>query len=113
MPAPYIVIGTVPDYPATQPGEILGAATCDAVFWKPEKGLLLDMCYMPSPQTKLARTAEDQGWNTVMGTDVLVRVCVAPQMLWAEEVLNEAGVKQALAAMRDKSRPQVAKLQPW
>ena len=48
-----------------------------------------------------------------MGTDVLVRVCVAQQMLWAEEVLNEAGVKQALAAMRDKSRPQVAKLQPW
>ena len=110
VPAPYISIGTVPDYPPTQPGEILCAAICDAVLRKPEKGLLMDMCYMPSPQTKLMRTAENQGWNTVPGTDVLVRVCVAQQTLWVEEVPNEAGVKQALAAMSEKTKAQAAKL---
>ena len=110
VPAPYIIIGTVPDYPPTQPGEILCAAICEAVLRKPEKGLFMDMCYMPSPQTKLLTTAEDQGWNTVRGTDVLVRVCVAQQTLWVEQVPNEAGVKQALAAMNEKTKAPVAKL---
>ncbi|KAL4810634.1 hypothetical protein BDV18DRAFT_155247 [Aspergillus unguis] len=104
--APHIIIGTVPDYPPTQPGEILCAEICDAVLRKPEKGLLMDMCYMPSPQTKLLRRAEDQGWNTVLGTDVLVRVCVAQQILWVEEVPNEAGVKEALEAMSEKTKAQ-------
>lgn len=110
MPAPYITIGTIPDSTPTQPGEILCARICDIFLRKPEKGLLVDMCYMPSPQTKLLRTAQDQGWNTVMGTDVLVRVCVAQQILWVEEEPSEAGVKQALAAMSEQTKAQVAKL---
>ncbi|OJI99652.1 hypothetical protein ASPVEDRAFT_522458 [Aspergillus versicolor CBS 583.65] len=110
LPAPYIIIGTVPDYPPTEPGEILCAAICDAVLRKPQKGLLMDMCYMPSPQTKLLRTAANKGWETVPGTDVLVRVCVAQQTLWVEEMPNEAGIKQALAAMSEKTKAQVAKL---
>lgn len=110
VPVPYIIIGTVPDYPPTQPGEILCAAICDAILRNPQKGLLMDMCYMPSPRTNLLRTAEDQRWNTVPGTDVLVRVCVAQQTLWVEEVPNEAGVKQALTAMSGNTKAQVAKL---
>lgn len=109
-PAPYIIIGTVPDYPPTQPGEVICARICDVILRKREKGLLVDMCYMPSPETKLLTTAKAQGWNTISGTEVLVRVCVAQQILWAEEEPNVLGVQQALAAMTEKTKAQVARL---
>ncbi|KAL1856810.1 hypothetical protein Plec18170_003783 [Paecilomyces lecythidis] len=110
VPTPSIIVGTVPDYAPTQPGEVLCAEICDIVLRKREKGLLVDMCYMPSPQTKLLRTANAQGWNTITGTDVLVRVCVAQQILWVEEALNEVGVKQALAAITENTREELAKM---
>ncbi|KAL3450798.1 hypothetical protein BJX65DRAFT_322326 [Aspergillus insuetus] len=110
LPAPAIIVGTVPDYPPTQPEEVLCAEICEIILRKPEKGLLVDMCYMPSPQTKLLRTANVQGWNTITGTEVLVRVCVAQQILWVEEEPNEMGVMQALVAISEETRAETAKL---
>ncbi|CAI7600025.1 unnamed protein product [Penicillium pancosmium] len=105
MPAPCIIIGTIPDSTPTEPGEILCARICDIFLRKSEKGLLVDMCYMPSPQTHLIMTAQGQGWNTIAGTEVLVRVCVAQQILWVEEEPNEMGVQHAYRAMRSDGRP--------
>lgn len=110
MPAPYIIIGTIPDSTPTQPGEILCARICDIFLRKPERGLLVDMCYMPSPQTNLIVTAQGQGWNTIVGTEVLVRVCVAQQILWVEEEANEQGVQQALVAIGEKANEHSVKL---
>jgi quinate dehydrogenase len=110
MSAPYIIVGTIPDYAPTQPGEIICARICDVFLHKSDKGLLVDMCYMPSPQTNLIKTAQGQGWNTIVGTEVLVRVCVAQQILWVEEEPNEIGVQQALAAIEEKTNTELAKL---
>ncbi|KAJ5243283.1 uncharacterized protein N7469_001610 [Penicillium citrinum] len=108
--APYIIVGTIPDYAPAQQGEILCARICEIILRKPEKGLLVDMCYMPSPQTNLINIAQDYGWETIVGTDVLVRVCVAQQILWVEEEPNEMDVQQALAALREVSRTEPARL---
>lgn len=110
VPAPSIIIGTVPDYPPTQPGEVLCARICDVILRKREKGLLVDMCYMPTTETKLLTTAKVQGWNTISGTEVLVRVCVAQEILWAEEEPNERGIQQALAAISEKTKVQLSRL---
>jgi quinate dehydrogenase len=108
--APSIIIGTIPDYPPTQPGEVLCNRICDVILRKQEKGLLVDMCYMPSPQTNLLSSAKSQGWKTITGREVLVRVCVAQQILWVEEEPSEMGVKQALEAVGEKDPDQVARL---
>lgn len=110
VPAPSIVIGTVPDYPPTLPGEVLCARICDVILRKREKGLLVDMCYMPTTETKLLTTAKVQGWNAISGTEVLVRVCVAQEILWAEEEPNERGIQQALAAISEKTKVQLSRL---
>ncbi|OQE31707.1 hypothetical protein PENSTE_c001G00850 [Penicillium steckii] len=108
--APHIIVGTIPDHAPAQPGEILCARICGIILRKPEKGLLVDMCYMPSPQTNLIKTAQYYGWKTIIGTDVLVRVCVAQQFLWAEEGPDERDVKQALAAVRQQPEAKIARL---
>lgn len=110
LEVPCIIIGTVPDYPPTQPGEVLCAAICDVILKKSGRGLLMDMCYMPTPQTSFLKAARAQGWNTISGTEVLVRVCVAQQVLWTEQEPNEIGVQQALAAISEETGKNLAKL---
>lgn len=99
LQAPSIIVGTIPDFPPSQPGELLCWKICETMFMKADKGLLVDMCYMPSPETRLLKKAKSTGWRVVLGTEVLVRVCVAQQILWVESEPNERGVEEAVAAI--------------
>lgn len=99
LPDPSIIIGTIPDYPPSQPGELLSWQICETILAKADRGLLVDMCYMPVPETRLVNAAKSAGWEVILGTEVLARVCVAQQILWLECESNEEGVKQAVAAI--------------
>lgn len=99
LPAPTIIVSTIPDYPPSEPGEVICWQICERIFEKAEKGLLVDMCYMPSPETRLVKAANKAEWKTIMGTEVLVRVCVAQQILWTERLPKEQGVNEAVAAI--------------
>lgn len=99
LSTPYIVIGTIPNYPAKTPGEIRCQDVCDLFLARQDKGVLLDMCYMPTPFTKLFTEATNQNWKVISGTEVLVRVIIAQQVLWWEREPSEAGKKAALAAI--------------
>ena len=108
LSAPTIAISTVPDYPPSQPGEMLCSKISETIFAKDKKGLFMDMCYMPSPETRMLTVARDAGWRTIAGTEVLVRVCVAQQILWLEKMPNEHGLREAVNAIAGSNR--VAKL---
>lgn len=110
LPAAYLIISTIPDSPPKEAGEILCWRICTAVLRRHEKGLLLDMCYMPSPNTRLLTTAREEGWETISGTEVLVRVCIAQQILWLERQPSEDGVKKALSVIGERSTPTTARL---
>lgn len=99
LPAPSIIVSTIPDYPPSEPGEFLCWELCTTILEKAGKGLLVDMCYMPLPETRLVNAAKKAGWSTILGTEVLVRVCVAQQILWTERMPNQQGVSEAIAAI--------------
>jgi len=99
LPSPSIIIGTIPDYPPSEPGEALCWKISECILVKSKGGLLVDMCYMPSTETRLLCTAKKAGWAVIRGTEVLVRVCVAQQILWLERESNERGVEEAMAAI--------------
>ena len=99
LAAPSIVVSTIPDYPPSEPGEFLCWELCKAILEKAGKGLLVDMCYMPLPETRLVNAAKKTGWSTILRTEVLVRVCVAQQNLWTERLPNQQGVSEAIAAI--------------
>jgi quinate dehydrogenase len=103
---PYIVVGTIPDNPPREPGEILCRQICDTILRKDGKGIFLDMCYLPSPMTRLYISAATNGWQVVSGTDVLVRVCIAQQTLWLERSTNEVGMREAISALWEITQPQ-------
>ncbi|KAL5363124.1 hypothetical protein BJX96DRAFT_177796 [Aspergillus floccosus] len=108
LPSPYIVVGTIPDHPPSEPGEVLCWNICYTMLKKVEKGILVDMCYMPSPLTRLVMAARDNGWQTISGREVLVRVCTAQQILWTEQPPSKQGVTEALSAI--EGRPAESKL---
>lgn len=99
LPAPSIIVGTIPDYPPSQPGEVLCWKICENMLGKSGNGLLVDMCYMPSTETRLLNAARSKGWKVIRGTEVLVRVCVAQQILWLERQPKGKGVEEAIAAI--------------
>ena len=112
---PGLVIGTVPDSPPTAPEEILCWEIRHSILRKKGQGIVLDMCYLPSPLTSLYTDADANGWKVIPGTDVLVRVCIAQQTLWLEKDVSEHAVRRALsaiweAASRDQKPSAASKL---
>ncbi|KAJ5637972.1 hypothetical protein N7490_007851 [Penicillium lividum] len=96
---PFFVIGTIPDFEPQSQEEVFVRTTIDRALGQPQKGVTVDMCYSPSVQTYLYALAEDEGWTVVSGVDVVVRVCIAQQILWLEKALDERGVNEVLAAV--------------
>lgn len=109
QPVPFLIVGTIPDYPPREPGEYALRDIIDAVIRRPraDKGIVADMCYIPSLHTHLYTQGGKQGWQVVSGVEIVVRVCIAQQLLWTERLPDERGMEEALDAVsRILSPPQ-------
>jgi quinate dehydrogenase len=95
LEAPVLVVSAVPDFPPKEPGEILAREIVDKFLEKPEKGVALEMCYTPKPQTALYKAFKNAGWDVVFGTEALIWQGVAQESLWAELPLGRFGMADA------------------
>lgn len=104
--APAIIIGTVPDYPPQTPEEIRTQDICYYLVRRTGAlgGTVLDMCYMPSPWTRLCKVAEKAGCTIVLGSIVLVQVCAAQHMLWSEGPVDKRGLGEMMEKMRGSGK---------
>ncbi|RVX75788.1 hypothetical protein B0A52_00144 [Exophiala mesophila] len=97
---PQIIVGTVPDGVPSDDGEITSWRICEAfIRGGSSKGAVLDMCYHPA-RTRLLALAEANGWSTMLGTEVLVRVNVAQQRLWTEQDPDPKDLSELFLAIR-------------
>ncbi|KAJ5281191.1 hypothetical protein N7478_006563 [Penicillium angulare] len=98
--APFLVIGTVPDYAPREDGEVLCRKIVEEVVGDgTEGGVVADMCYSPSVETFLYSLGVKNGWEVVSGVEIVVRVCIAQQVLWLEREPDKQGVQEALDAV--------------
>ncbi|CAI7593408.1 unnamed protein product [Penicillium bialowiezense] len=84
LEAPVLVVGTVPDFPPKEEGEVLARKIVQAFLDKEEKGYILEMCYHPSPRTAFFNLGERAGWKVLYGTESMIWQGVAQQVLWTE-----------------------------
>lgn len=99
-PVPFLVIGTVPDFEPKEPGEVLARDIVQRVLRRGMgDGVVADMCYSPSVWTFVYSAGARNGWRVVSGVEVVVRVCIAQQVLWLERAPDERGVQEALDAV--------------
>jgi quinate dehydrogenase len=91
LPAPYYIVGTVPDFEAKTEEELKARAMLETFLKKEEKGVLLDMCYKPR-NTRILRMGRENWWRTVDGTGVICHQIEEQWRLWAGA--GENGTKE-------------------
>ncbi|KAH7336296.1 3-dehydroshikimate dehydratase [Rhexocercosporidium sp. MPI-PUGE-AT-0058] len=82
LPAPFFVVGTVPDFEAKTEEELNARAILETFLRKEEKGVLLDMCFKPR-NTRILKMGRENGWNVVEGTGVIGYQIEEQWKLWA------------------------------
>ncbi|KAL1881740.1 hypothetical protein Plec18167_003339 [Paecilomyces lecythidis] len=94
LPAPFFVVGTVPDFPPQTDGEKSARQCIEALMTRADgnQGVVLEMCYHPSIQTSFAVFAENAGWKVIPGTEPMIWQGIAQQVLWTEngKLVNES-----------------------
>lgn len=107
LETPVVVIGTVPDFPPKEPGEILARKIVEEFLQRDvqraegaTKGYVHEMCYHPHPITAFYKLSENNGWAVIPGTEAMIHQGIAQQVLWAEKKLEEFPVDQANAVIR-------------
>lgn len=95
LETPRLIVGTVPDFPPKEEGEIRARQIATHFLERPEKGAILEMCYHPNPRTEFYEIADKLGWQMVLGTEAMIWQGVAQQILWAELPLEKFNVEEA------------------
>ncbi|KAI1761062.1 NAD(P)-binding protein [Hypoxylon sp. FL1150] len=105
LESPALVVGTIPDFPPKERGEITARNIVNEFLSREEKGYVLEMCYHPKPRTEFFDIAVAAGWKVLYGTEAMIYQGVAQQVLWTElplERFNLAEVKQVIAEIVEK-----------
>ncbi|POR31403.1 Shikimate dehydrogenase [Tolypocladium paradoxum] len=106
LETPYYVVGTVPDIEPKTAEELGVTASLEEFLSRPEKGVLLDMCFKPR-RTRMIKLAERLGWPTVEGTHVIGYQIEQQWRLWAGEErsknLDKAGAWKVLLETAERS----------
>lgn len=86
LPAPFFVVGTVPDFPPQTDGEKTARQCIEALMTRQDgnQGVVLEMCYHPSIRTSFTVFAENAGWKVIPGTEPMIWQGIAQQVLWTE-----------------------------
>ncbi|GAA5831593.1 hypothetical protein JCM11251_000762 [Rhodosporidiobolus azoricus] len=84
LEAPAYIVSAVPAFPPKSFEEKQARAVSEVFFNKPEKGVILEMCYHPEIWTELAQIAKDAGWNVVTGEQAMIWQGIEQQLLWLE-----------------------------
>ncbi|EXJ78923.1 shikimate dehydrogenase [Capronia epimyces CBS 606.96] len=107
LPAPYYIVGTVPDFEPKSPEEIAARDVVEHFLSSSaEKGVLLDMCFKPR-RTRYLKLGEKHGWKTVEGVNIIGHQIQEQYRLWAgekaSERINTKGAWEVLLQAADKS----------
>ncbi|KAJ6043589.1 hypothetical protein N7499_006014 [Penicillium canescens] len=107
LPSPYYVVGTVPDFEPKTETEIAVAALLESFLSRPDKGVLLDMCFKPR-RTRMIKLGEKLEWPCVEGTHIIGYQIHEQWRLWAGEEcvkkLDQKGAWDVLIKAADESK---------
>lgn len=110
LPAPYYVVGTVPDFEAQTYEEIKARKILETFLGKDEKGVLLDMCFKPR-NTRILKLARASNWGAVDGTGVIGHQIEEQWRLWAgagEHGNKDVPQEEAWAVLRKAAEDSTA-----
>ncbi|KAF4127030.1 quinate dehydrogenase [Geosmithia morbida] len=103
LETPGAIVACVPDFePQTDEERQARGVTDSFLSRKDHKGAMLEMCYNPTPYTKLGTLAEQKGWQVILGTEALIWQGLEQDKFWTGKSLNELPVATAKEAIAQK-----------
>ncbi|KAF5002922.1 hypothetical protein FDECE_10477 [Fusarium decemcellulare] len=107
LDAPGAIISCIPDYEPQTNEEIMARKVVEAFLNNEIKGYILEMCYNPSPLTRLSGSARERGWELILGTEALIWQGLEQDRLWTgrdidEELIRKVKIGVAHKVKREK-----------
>ncbi|TVY42385.1 Quinate dehydrogenase [Lachnellula occidentalis] len=107
LQGPKVVVSAIPDFPPQSEAEVRTRKIVQTLLGKEkEKGVILEMCYHPSPDTAIARIARTNEWQVIEGTEAMIWQGLEQDKVWLNRKLSALPVekvKQVIAAKLAKS----------
>ena len=99
LEAPGAVVCCVPNKsPETEEeGEV--RSVIETFLGKEEKGVLLEMCYHPTPYTEIGELAEKKGWQVILGTEAMIYQGLEQDCIWTGLKMGELPLEEAKVAI--------------
>ncbi|KAL6862528.1 Quinate dehydrogenase [Amphichorda felina] len=101
LAAPGAIVACVPDFEPQTPQEEQARAVTET-FLEKGRGAMLEMCYNPTPFTRLGALAEERGWQVILGTEAMIWQGLEQDRYWTGRTVEELPVKEVQAAIADK-----------
>ncbi|KAB5584926.1 hypothetical protein GE09DRAFT_1068737 [Coniochaeta sp. 2T2.1] len=89
LDSPGAIVACVPDFAPQTEAEKLARAVIETFLAKDRKGAMLEMCYNPTPFTKLGALAESHGWQVILGTEALIYQGIEQDRHWTGREARE------------------------
>lgn len=101
LETPFLIVGTVPDFPPKTKGEIEAQEVIRELLQREQKGILVEMCYHPKVVTSLYELAESNSWKVIPGTVPLIHQGIAQELRWMGLPLSEMPIETVKAAIEN------------
>ncbi|KAL9109120.1 MAG: hypothetical protein Q9227_006211 [Pyrenula ochraceoflavens] len=114
---PKLIVSAIPDFePATDAEKTVrqileyfldsdsSSSDSNGLGRKKKKGALLEMCYHPSPETRIARLARGKGWEVIPGTEAMVWQGLEQVRLWSGIEVGDLVVEEGRRALEEGLR---------
>ncbi|RYP38379.1 hypothetical protein DL768_010789 [Monosporascus sp. mg162] len=99
LAAPAAVVACVPDFEPYTPEELQARAVAETFLAKERKGVMLEMCYNPSPFTRLGALAGRHGWKVILGTEALIWQGLEQDRYWTGREVGELPIGRVQRAI--------------
>lgn len=96
------IVACVPDFEPQTEEEVLARQITEVFLDKEHKGAMLEMCYNPTPFTRLGGLAEGKGWQVILGTEALIWQGIEQDKYWTGKSIDELPVDLVQKAITDK-----------
>ncbi|KAH6604255.1 quinate dehydrogenase [Trichoderma cornu-damae] len=96
---PGAIVACVPDFKPQTAEEKLARYITEIMLDKKHKGVMLEMCYNPTPFTALGMLAEEKGWNVILGTEALIWQGLEQDTYWTGSTIDRLPAEKVKAAI--------------
>lgn len=99
---PGAIVACVPDFEPHTSEEIVARQVTEVLLDKAHKGAMLEMCYNPTPFTRLGALAEQKGWQVILGTEALIWQGLEQDKYWTGLGVGDLPVVKVQKAIEEK-----------